>query len=87
MRPIAEAHGVSVAQVAIAWLLGREAVSTVVVGAKTTEQLRDNIGATKLELTDEELAQLDEVSALPEEYPGWMIERQGRYRDTPPVHE
>lgn len=76
MRPIAEAHGASVAQVAIAWLLHREVVTSVIVGAKRAEQLEDNIGATRIALGDEELAALDAVSALPPEYPGWMFERQ-----------
>ena len=80
MRPIAEAHGVSVAQVAIAWLLHQPAVTSVIVGAKRVEQLTDNIAATKVALSAEELASLDASSRLPEEYPGWMLERQGEYR-------
>ncbi len=85
MRPIAERHGVSVAQVALAWLLSRPQVSTVIVGAKTPAQLADNLGATRLVLTPEDLKTLDEVSALPPEYPGWMLARQGEGRRTPPV--
>lgn len=85
MRPIAAAHGVSVAQIALAWLLAQPAVSTVIVGAKTVEQLNDNIAATRLDLDAEELAALDAVSALPPEYPGWMLDFQGKYRATPPV--
>jgi aryl-alcohol dehydrogenase-like predicted oxidoreductase len=80
MRPIAQAHGVSVAQVALAWLLHQPAVTSVIVGAKKPEQLADNIAATQLQLTAEELARLDEASRLPPEYPGWMLERQGEYR-------
>jgi aryl-alcohol dehydrogenase-like predicted oxidoreductase len=80
MRPIAQAHGVSVAQVALGWLLHQPVVTTVIVGAKKPEQLADNIAATKLRLSAEELAQLDAVSKLPAEYPGWMFERQGEYR-------
>lgn len=85
MRPIAQRHQVSVAQVALAWLLGRPQVSTVIVGARTPAQLADNLGATRLELSAEELAALDEVSALPPEYPGWMLALQGQYRAKPPV--
>lgn len=85
MRPIAQHHQVSVAQVALAWLLSRPQVSTVIIGAKTPEQLADNLGATRLTLSPEELKTLDEVSALPSEYPGWMLALQGQYRDTPPV--
>jgi aryl-alcohol dehydrogenase-like predicted oxidoreductase len=80
MRPIAEARGVSVARIALAWLLHQRAVSSVIVGAKRVEQLADNIAATEVELTADELAKLDEASRLPAEYPGWMLERQGSYR-------
>jgi aryl-alcohol dehydrogenase-like predicted oxidoreductase len=76
MRPMAEARGVSVARIAIAWLLHRSVVMSVIVGARSLEQLDDNLAATDIKLADEELAQLDLVSALPREYPGWMIERQ-----------
>jgi len=77
MRAIADAKHVSVAQVALAWLLHQRAVSTVIVGAKTVEQLDDNIKATDVKLTATELARLDDVSRLPAEYPGWMLARQG----------
>ncbi len=80
MRPIAQAHGASVAQVALAWLLHQPQVSTVIVGAKRAEQLADNIGATRVSLSAAELEQLDTVSRLPSEYPGWMLERQGEFR-------
>ena len=80
MRPIAQAHGVSVAQVALAWLLHQPRVTSVIVGAKRPEQLADNIAATQVTLSAAELAQIDGVSRLPAEYPGWMLERQGDYR-------
>jgi aryl-alcohol dehydrogenase-like predicted oxidoreductase len=80
MRPIADAKHVSVAQVALAWLLHQQAVTTVIVGAKTVEQLDDNIAATNVKLSATELATLDDVSRLPAEYPGWMLERQGAPR-------
>lgn len=80
MGKIAKAHGVSVAQVALAWLLHQSAVTSVIVGAKRIDQLDDNIAATHVTLSTEELAELDAVSALPAEYPGWMFERQGNYR-------
>jgi aryl-alcohol dehydrogenase-like predicted oxidoreductase len=80
MRPIAEAHGVSVAQVALAWLLHQPQVSSVIVGAKRPDQLADNIAATTLRLGLDELKVLGDVSALPSEYPGWMLERQGEAR-------
>ncbi len=77
MRPMAEGRGVSVAQIAIAWLLHRRAVSSVIVGAKRLDQLDDNIAATAIDLTEAELDTLDQVSTLPREYPGWMFETQG----------
>jgi aryl-alcohol dehydrogenase-like predicted oxidoreductase len=80
MRPIAEKKGVSVAQIALAWLLHQRAVTTVIVGAKRVDQLDDNIAATKVKLSTEELAILDDVSGLPAEYPGWMLARQGDAR-------
>jgi aryl-alcohol dehydrogenase-like predicted oxidoreductase len=84
MRPIAGRRGISVAQVALAWLLAQPTVSTIIVGAKTTDQLKDNLAATHVTLDADELAQLDQVSQPPAEYPGWMIEYQGKYRATPP---
>jgi aryl-alcohol dehydrogenase-like predicted oxidoreductase len=80
MRPIAEAHGVSVARVALAWLLHQPQVSSVIIGAKRLAQLQDNIAATTLTLSGAELAAIDGASALPPEYPGWMFERQGEFR-------
>jgi aryl-alcohol dehydrogenase-like predicted oxidoreductase len=76
MRPIAQAHGVSVARVALAWVLHRPAVTSVIVGAKTQEQLADNLAVTDLRLSEAELNALEEASRLPREYPGWMFERQ-----------
>ncbi|WP_142890522.1 aldo/keto reductase, partial [Klebsiella pneumoniae] len=80
MREIADAKGVSVAQIALAWLLHQPAVSSVIIGAKRAEQLAENLAATSITLNDDELARLDAVSTLPREYPGWMLERQGEYR-------
>jgi aryl-alcohol dehydrogenase-like predicted oxidoreductase len=80
MRPIAEAHGVSVARIALAWLLHQPQVTSVIVGAKRPDQLHDNIEATKVELTEAQLQQIGQASQLAPEYPGWMFERQGEYR-------
>jgi aryl-alcohol dehydrogenase-like predicted oxidoreductase len=77
MRPIADVRGVSVAQIALAWLLHKPAVTSVIIGAKTEAQLADNIAATEVKLNDDEMARLDAISALKPEYPGWMLERQG----------
>ncbi len=80
MRPIATAHGVSVATVALGWLLHNEFVTSVIIGAKKPEQLEDNLRASDLVLTVDELRTLETVSALPAEYPGWMISRQSADR-------
>jgi aryl-alcohol dehydrogenase-like predicted oxidoreductase len=68
---IADGRGVSAAQVALAWLLGRPGVASVIIGARTDEQLADNLRAAELELSEEERRRLDEVSALPLIYPFW----------------
>ncbi|HLL43368.1 MAG TPA: aldo/keto reductase [Segetibacter sp.] len=80
MQQIAQQKGISVAQLALAWLLHQPAVTSVIIGAKKTEQLEDNLKAIDVKLTQEELQQLDEVSKLQPEYPGWMLERQGQDR-------
>jgi aryl-alcohol dehydrogenase-like predicted oxidoreductase len=80
MREVAKRHDATVAQVALAWLLARPQVTTVIMGAKTPAQLQDNLGASRLTLGDEDMQALDAVSALPAEYPGWMLARQGEPR-------
>ncbi len=80
MREIAAGHNVSIANIALAWLLHQEVVTSVIIGAKTMAQLEDNLNAPNVKLSDDELKKLDEVSALPPEYPGWMLEFQGRGR-------
>jgi aryl-alcohol dehydrogenase-like predicted oxidoreductase len=68
---VGEAHGVSAAQVALAWLLGRPGVTSLVIGARTDEQLADNLAAASLELAADERARLDDVSEPPLLYPYW----------------
>jgi aryl-alcohol dehydrogenase-like predicted oxidoreductase len=80
MRPIAADNLVSVAQVALAWLLAQQHVTSVIIGAKNQEQLLDNIAATELELSPEQLQAITEASALPNEYPQWMLARQSADR-------
>ncbi|WP_221390416.1 aldo/keto reductase [Dyadobacter sp. NIV53] len=80
IQPIAEAHSVSVAQIALAWLLHQKAVTSVIIGAKKPDQLTDNIAATSVVLTEEDLTKLNGISALKAEYPAWMLERQARDR-------
>ncbi len=84
MREIGDKHGVSVARVALAWILAKPFVTTVIIGAKTMEQLDDNLAAAGFKLTAEEVSKLDDVSALPPEYPGWMLARQGAERRPQP---
>ncbi|MEN0058353.1 MAG: aldo/keto reductase [Bdellovibrio sp.] len=87
MRGIAERKNISVAQVALSWLLHQRNVTSVIIGAKTVQQLDDNIAATKVVLEDQDLKALNEVSQLPPEYPGWMLARQAEYRNKPPVRD
>ena len=68
--------GVSVAQVALAWLLHQPVVTSVILGAKKPEQLKDNLNSVNIDFTEDEIQQLDAVSRLKPEYPGWMIDRQ-----------
>lgn len=80
IAPIAKAHNCSAARVALAWLLTRRVVTSVIIGAKRMDQLQDNLAAVDLKLSEEEVRVLDEVSALPPEYPGWMLDFQGMDR-------
>jgi aryl-alcohol dehydrogenase-like predicted oxidoreductase len=79
MKGMADKRGVSVASIALAWLLHQEVVSTVIVGVKRADQLEENLAANDIELSAEDLARLAELSALPREYPGWMFDMQGQY--------
>ena len=83
--PIAKAHNCSAARISLAWLLAKPVVTSIIIGAKRLDQPEDNIAATELQLTPDELKQLDEVSALPPEYPGWMLQTQGSNRLDPSV--
>jgi len=78
LREVAAQTGLSVARVALAWQLTRPFVTSVIIGAKTREQLLDNLAATEVKLSPEQVRQLDEASALPSEYPGWMLAFQNR---------
>jgi aryl-alcohol dehydrogenase-like predicted oxidoreductase len=84
MREVAEKHGVSVATVALAYVLAKPFVTTVIIGAKRIEQLDQNLAATGLKLDADDLKKLDDVSALAPEYPGWMVARQGAGRRPEP---
>jgi aryl-alcohol dehydrogenase-like predicted oxidoreductase len=80
MEVIANNKQVSVAQIAIAWLLHQSVVTTVIIGATKQHQLIDNLNSVKVQLTPDERQMLDDISKLEAEYPGWMIERQGADR-------
>lgn len=79
MERIGQQKGVSVARIALAWLLHQSHVTSVIVGAKTINQLDDSIGSIEVSLSPDELAELDAVSKLRPEYPAWMQ----RTRDVP----
>jgi aryl-alcohol dehydrogenase-like predicted oxidoreductase len=87
MAPIAKAHDCSPARISLAWLLTKPVVTSVIIGAKRLDQLQDNLAAVEIKFTEEEIQFLDEVSALPPEYPGWMIPFQdaGRLDPVDPV--
>jgi aryl-alcohol dehydrogenase-like predicted oxidoreductase len=80
MASIGKQHSVSVAQIALAWVRQQPGITSTIIGAKTPEQLHDNIKSTEITLSAEDIKQIDEVSALTKEYPGWMVERQGADR-------
>ena len=85
MAPIAKAHACSPARISLAWLLTKPVVTSVILGAKRLDQLQDNLAAADFKLTEEEVKQLDEVSALPPEYPGWMLATQSADRLNPAI--
>jgi aryl-alcohol dehydrogenase-like predicted oxidoreductase len=84
MTNIGKRYNVSVARVALSWIKDRPGVTSVIIGAKKQDQLLDNLASTELELTQDEINDLDTISALIPEYPGWMIERQspGRFPES-----
>jgi diketogulonate reductase-like aldo/keto reductase len=73
LRDVAARHGARPARVAIAWLLSRPAVSSVIIAARRAEQLDDNIAAVDLDLSDEDIRQLDAASDPGIPYPKWMF--------------
>jgi aryl-alcohol dehydrogenase-like predicted oxidoreductase len=87
LRPIAQTHETSVAAVALAWILVKPFVTSVIIGAKRVDQLRQNLSAVEIQFTADEIGRLDEVSALPPEYPGWMIpfQNSNRLADVPRI--
>lgn len=80
MGGIAQAHDASIAQVALAWVRQQPGITSTIIGAKTLDQLHANIASTEVQLTEADLDNIDKVSPLPKQYPGWMVERQSAYR-------
>jgi aryl-alcohol dehydrogenase-like predicted oxidoreductase len=82
---VASKHSASAALVALAWLLHQPVVTSVIIGARNGDQLKDNLGAVDVKLDEADLKDLDEVSRLAPEYPGWMIggddRKPGQVRD------
>jgi len=76
MQIIASEKNLTVAQIALSWLLHQPVVSTIIIGANKPEQLSDNLKSVEVRLSNDELSRLNEISKLSPEYPGWMIERQ-----------
>ena len=83
MEGIAATHQVSVAQVALAWVIQQKGVTSIIIGAKRTEQLADNLAAVALQLSPEELQQMIDAGKMPQQYPDWMVERQRNDRVPP----
>ena len=80
LNEVGQQSGVKAAEIALAWVRQQSGVTSTIIGAKNPEQLKSNLHSTELTLTSDELKKIDEVSALPQEYPGWMVERQGSDR-------
>jgi aryl-alcohol dehydrogenase-like predicted oxidoreductase len=86
INPIAKVHNCSAARIALAWLLAKPVVTSVIIGARNLQQLEDNCASVDIALTTEQLQALDEVSSLPPEYPGWMMPFQASDRLNPSVN-
>lgn len=74
---MAREKGATIARLALAWLLHQRVVTSVIIGANKMEQLEDNLKSIDIRFTAEEMQRLDDVSKLPEEYPGWILEFTG----------
>jgi aryl-alcohol dehydrogenase-like predicted oxidoreductase len=78
---VGKQHNASPAAIALAWVRLQKGVTSTIIGAKTVDQLNDNIKSTEIVLSADDLKKIDEVSALSKEYPGWMVERQAQNRE------
>jgi aryl-alcohol dehydrogenase-like predicted oxidoreductase len=86
LAPIAKSHACSAARISLAWLLTKPVLTSVIIGARRLDQLQDNLAALDLKLTEDEIKHLDEVSALPPEYRGWMLPFQNAHRLQAPAN-
>jgi len=80
MDSIAQNHNVSVAQIALAWVRVQPNITSTIIGAKNIEQLEDNVRSTEIIFSEEDKKNLNDISALIKEYPGWMVDRQAEDR-------
>ena len=80
MKEIGQQYDATVAQVALAWVRQQTGITSTIIGAKTIDQLKDNIQSVNIQLSAEDLNKIDTVSPLPLQYPGWMIQNQRAYR-------
>jgi aryl-alcohol dehydrogenase-like predicted oxidoreductase len=87
LRKVSDQMGISVARVALTWLLTRPFITSVIIGARTIDQLEDNLAAIDVQLSQEHIDEIDTVSALPPEYPGWMLGWQNRDRQPQSLSE
>jgi aryl-alcohol dehydrogenase-like predicted oxidoreductase len=85
LREIAAEHGRSVAQIALNWVLHRPTVSTLVIGARNADQLRDNLGTAEFRLSDQQVRRLDAASEPQPIYPYWHQRLTFKDRNPPPV--
>ncbi|HZY38699.1 MAG TPA: aldo/keto reductase [Mucilaginibacter sp.] len=81
LAEIGKAHNASVAEIALAWVRLQKGITSTIIGAKNVDQLNANIKSTELQLSDDDLKRINDISALPREYPGWMVERQSADRE------
>ncbi|MDB5122047.1 MAG: yhdN 1 [Mucilaginibacter sp.] len=81
LAEVGKLHNVSVAEVALAWVRQQKGITSTIIGAKNIDQLQANIKSTEIQLTEDDLKKIDDISALPKEYPGWMVERQSADRE------
>ena len=77
---VAQQHNATVAEIALAWVRQQRGITSTIIGAKNIDQLNANIKSVDVQLTADDLEKIDKISALPKEYPGWMVERQSADR-------